>query len=146
MTAVSGGWHLSFPRYSPEQLYSLVSAIEDYPAFVPGCIATRILDRQGQDWRVDNLFGFGPLRSRFESRARLDPPRSLEVSSENGPWKSFRLHWLLAPDAGGGCRLDCRFEAEFRSSMLAALAKIALPESERRTIAAFEARAALLFG
>jgi len=145
MNRLSGDWHLSFPRYSPDQLFRLVSTIEDYPAFVPGYVATRILEKRDGDWRVDNVFGFGPLRSRFESRARFEAPLWLEVTSEDGPWRSFRLRWTLTPE-GQGCGLDCRFEGVLRSPMLAALARIALPETERRTISAFERRAALLFG
>ncbi|HVI49858.1 MAG TPA: type II toxin-antitoxin system RatA family toxin [Candidatus Sulfotelmatobacter sp.] len=147
MDSLTGEWSLSFPRYRPDQLFSLVSAIEDYPSFVPGCVATRVTCRQGLVWQVDNLFGFGPFRSRFSSETHLDPPHSATVVSMDGPWRHFQLDWRLRDGAGGaGCDLTCAFVADFKSSMLAAVARPALPETVRRTILAFESRAAQLFG
>jgi len=146
MESLTGEWRLTFPRYSREQLFQLVANIEDYPSFIPGCVATRIIRREGMLLHVDNMFGFGLLRSRFTSQTRLEPPHQAVVHSDNGPWRSFQLEWLLEPlNNGTGCTVECRFTADLRSSTLAGLARLALPETERRTIAAFEKRAAQLF-
>lgn len=143
--ALAGGWELLFPRYTPAQLYELVADIESYPRFVPGCVATRVIARAATEWRVDNLFGFGPVRSRFSSLTRADAPHRLEVRSSDGPWKSFHLVWQLDP-AAAGCRLGCSFAVEFISPALATLAAFGMPEMERRIIAAFEKRAEALYG
>lgn len=150
MDCLTGEWQLNFPRYSPEQLFSLVSAVEEYPVFVPGCVAARVTARgqeQGKPvWHVDNLFGIGPFRSRFASETRLDPPHGAVVTSSDGPWRSFRLEWQLREWGETGCALSCGFAIDFHSPMLTALARRVLPETVRRTVAAFEARAAHLFG
>jgi coenzyme Q-binding protein COQ10 len=143
---LAGGWELLFPRYTTDQLFALVSDIESYPGFVPGCIATRILARRGDKWQVDNVFGFGPIRSRFCSRAVVQAPHRLDISSTDGPWERFSLSWRLDPMGEQGCRLACRFDVEFRLSALAGLASLGMPSMERRIISAFEARAGLLYG
>jgi len=143
---LTGGWDKVFPAYAQTQLFALVSDIETYPHFIPGCVATRVLERESErSWRVDNLFGFGPVRSRFTSRAHLHPPERLEISSSDGPWRDFRLTWRMMPE-GDGCRVGCRFSAEFRSLLTATMARAGLAELERQTIAAFEKRARILYG
>lgn len=143
--AFSGGWDLLFSDYRSEQLFALVSDIESYPQFVPGCLTARIVERQENRWQVDQTFGFGPLQSRFRSEARINPPHGLEVTASDGPWRHFQLSWRLTEE-GGGCRLFCRFSAEFRSPLLAAAAHLGRAEMDRRIIAAFERRASALFG
>jgi coenzyme Q-binding protein COQ10 len=140
-----GGWELTFPRYTASQLFALVSDIERYPAFVPGCVAARITEKSGEHWSVDNVYNFGPLRSRFTSFADLEPPYRLDIRSEDGPWKQLHLAWRFEAK-GDGCGLTCRFSAIFRSRVLATLASLRMTETERRVMAAFEKRARLLYG
>ncbi|MDR3441129.1 type II toxin-antitoxin system RatA family toxin [Telmatospirillum sp.] len=143
--AVSGGWELFFPRYTPAQLFALASDIESYPFFVPGCVAARIVERRDNLWRVENVFSFGPVRHRFVSQAELNPPEGLEIKSSDGPWKNFLLLWQFAPQEQG-CKLACRFSAEFRSGVLGAIASLGQHGAERRIMTAFERRAKALYG
>jgi coenzyme Q-binding protein COQ10 len=141
----AGGWELEFPRYTADQLFALVSDIERYPSFVPGCVGARITQRQGISWQVDNVYHFGPLRSRFISYAELHAPSRLDIKSSDGPWKTFHLAWRFEP-RGAGCWLSCRFSVEFRSRVLATLAKLRGPETERQVMVAFQRRAEVLYG
>jgi coenzyme Q-binding protein COQ10 len=143
---LSGGWERDFPQYRPAQLFALVADIERYPRFVPGCVATRILARDGPLWTVDNVFGFGPLRSRFTTLAEIEAPHFLRITSSDGPWRQFALTWRLDPQGADGCRLGCAFAVTFRSRPLAALARLGQGEMDQRIIAAFEKRAKSLYG
>ncbi len=140
-----GGWELFFPTYTAEQLFALASDIESYPFFIPGCVATRVIERRDNLWRVDNVFAFGPVRHRFISDAELNPPEGLDITSNDGPWKTFHLSWRFMPQ-DQGCKLACRFLAEFRSGVVATLASLGQSGTERRIMAAFERRAKALYG
>lgn len=140
-----GGWELAFPLYTPAQLFVLASDIESYPFFVPGCVATRIIERRDNSWRVDNVFAFGPVRHRFISIAEVNAPEGLDITSTDGPWKSFSLEWRFTPLAEG-CLLTCRFSAEFRSGVVATIASLGQHGAERRIMSAFERRAKALYG
>lgn len=150
-TAVTGGalgqrWTLRFAHYSAEQLFALVSDIESYPQFVPGCVATRILERRPDGtWLVDNVFGAGPLRQRFMSRARPEAPHRLEVVSQDGPWRRFAMLWTFRPE-GDGCSVDVELELSLRSPLLSSLAGAGLSQIEPRIVRAFEERAERLYG
>jgi coenzyme Q-binding protein COQ10 len=137
-------WKREFPRFTPEQLFALVSDVENYPLFMPGCLSARIVEKNERIWRVENVFGVGPIRRRFLSIAKLDPPRAIEISSNDELWRDFRVYWRFDP-CGRGCYVSCATSAVFRSPLLAALAKISEAEMEDRVITAFEARARILF-
>lgn len=134
-----------YPRYSPEQLFALAADIESYPSFVPGCRAARIVARAGGRLRVENVFGFGPVRQPFETRAELKPPSELAIVSCDGPWRHFSMNWRFLPDRAG-CRLSCEVALDFESRMLNLVASVAAVEVERQVLAAFEHRAEKLFG
>ncbi|WP_247878298.1 type II toxin-antitoxin system RatA family toxin [Azospirillum sp. TSO22-1] len=138
-------WRMDFPAFTAEQLFAMVADIEGYPAFMPGCVAARVLERRADgSWLVDNVFGFGPLRSRFRSTARFAAPEWLEIVSQDGPWRRFALRWSFTPE-GAGCRVDAEVTVEFRSALLAALARTGLPAAEPRIVRAFEERARRLY-
>lgn len=121
-------------------LFAIIADVERYPEFVPGCLSARILERRPGQLIVDNVYGFGPLRSRFHSLAELDPPNALTISSRDGPWRNFVVQWRFR-SGSGGCLLSCEAMFEFDSPLLAAVAGLAAAEVERRVIAAFRFRA-----
>lgn len=142
---VAGEWRMEFAGRTPEQLFALAADIESYPRFVPWCIATRILSRHPDHWRCDNLFGKGPIRLRFHTRAEFDPPREIRIASHDGPFRTFRLVWRFAATAQG-CRVVVGFDMAFRWDLVGLLARVSLPEVEQRIVSAFRGRAAQLYG
>jgi coenzyme Q-binding protein COQ10 len=138
-------WKREFPRFKPEQLFALVSDVESYPIFMPGCMSARILEKNERIWRVENVFGVGPIRRRFLCIAELDPPRAIDISSNDELWRAFQLSWRFEP-CGIGCRVSCASSIAFRSPRLAALARASQGVMEDSIMAAFEARAFTLFG
>ena len=132
-------WRLQAEGVAVETAFSVVSDVERYPEFVPGALAARVLARSGNRWRVDNAFGFGPVRLRFVSEADVDPLRRLTIHSTDGPWRSLIVDWRLA-ERDGACLLDFVATLDFRSPFVAALARVAASEAERRIRSAFAAR------
>lgn len=142
---VRGEWTMEFPGRTPEQMFTLAADIESYPRFVPWCIATRILARHPDHWQCDNIFGLGPARLRFHTRAEFEPPHAIHITSADGPFRAFHLFWRFVPQ-GEGVRVDAGFEARFAWDIVGLLARVSLAEVERRIIAAFHRRAVQLYG
>ncbi|HIJ62711.1 MAG TPA: hypothetical protein HPQ04_08490 [Rhodospirillaceae bacterium] len=142
---LADGWQLAFSRFTSAQLFALVSDIEHYPDFVPGCIAARIVERADGRWRVDNLFGIGPIRRRFFTLAEFDGPWRLDITSTGVGSGGFRIDWRFR-DVDDGCLLTCRFNADFRSDLVAAVAGFLRTDAEKLIIDAFQRRAYCLFG
>jgi coenzyme Q-binding protein COQ10 len=132
--------------YSPEQMFDLVADVGRYQEFLPWVVATRIRERGERAILADLIVGFGPLRETFTSRVALDRPRAIDVDYVDGPLKQLHNSWKFKPDAGGGCLVDFCVDFSFRSRTFEALAGRMFGEAVRKMVAAFEARAAQLYG
>jgi len=132
--------------YSPEQLFALVADIERYPEFLPWCVGARIRERTETTIVADLMIGFRMVRERFTSRVTLDPPRRIDVSYADGPFKYLDNHWIFEPQPDGGTVLDFYVDFEFRSRFLQKMIGMLFNEAVRRMVGAFETRAKQLYG
>jgi coenzyme Q-binding protein COQ10 len=131
--------------YTPEQLFALVADVERYPEFLPWCVGARIRERQPRLIVADLIIGFRVFRERFTSCVGLDPPRHIDVTYTEGPFRYLNNHWTFEP-APGGCRVDFHVDFEFKSRVLQMVIEALFSEAVRRMVAAFERRAAQLYG
>lgn len=131
--------------YTPDELFALVADIERYPEFLPWCIAARIRERQPRLIVADLVIGFRMFRERFTSRVALDPPRQIEVTYAEGPFRYLTNHWSFTP-VTGGCRIDFFVDFQFKSRLMQKVIEMLFGEAVRRMVGAFEKRAAALYG
>ena len=131
--------------YTPEQLFALVADIERYPEFLPWCVGARIRERKPDLIVADLIIGFRMFRDRFTSRVALTPPRRIDVTYSEGPFRYLNNHWVFDKVAGG-CRIDFFVDFEFKSRLLQRVIELLFHEAVRRMVAAFEARAQHLYG
>ncbi|CCG41071.1 type II toxin-antitoxin system RatA family toxin [Magnetospirillum molischianum] len=143
---LAGQWSLDFPTHSCEQLFNIAVDIESYPRFLPFCRTARIRHRHGNVLDVDNAFGAGPIQAHFQTRAVFDPPHRLEITSRQAPFTLFRLIWSFTPLPGGGCRVNAAYHVALRSSLLQSLARLSLPEFERRVLSGFRHQVSVVSG
>ena len=133
--------------YRPDQLFDLVAEIERYPEFLPWCVAARVRSRTEQEVVADLVIGFKMIRERFTSRVKLDRPnRRIDVAYTEGPFRYLNNHWVFEELPDGTTRLDFFVDFEFRSVMLQKIIGVLFNEAVRRMVAAFEARAKVLYG
>ena len=132
--------------FTPEQLFDVVADIEKYPEFLPWCIATRIRRREGKVVHADMAIGFKMFRERFTTRDVLDPPRRIDVSYHDGPFKYLNNHWIFEPHGDGQCELDFYIDFEFHSRMFQKMMGMVFNEAVRIMVSAFEKRARAIYG
>ena len=132
-------------RYTPEQLFDLVAAVERYPEFLPWCTAARVRSRTDKLMIADMAIGFRMIRERFTSRVVLDRPRAIDVAYADGPFKHLTNRWRFIPKPEG-CEIDFFVDFEFRSKLLEKMIGLLFDEACRRMISAFEGRARALYG
>src|SRR5664279_3531956 len=102
-------------RYTPPQLFDLVADVENYPKFLPGLVAVRVFRRQEDTMWIDMTIGLSIFEGRFTSKALLDRPRRIEISSDDPLFNEFHQRWTFeeAPDNGTLLAFETRFS--FRS-------------------------------
>lgn len=132
--------------HTPEQMYSLVADIGRYPDFLPWCVGARIVRQSEREVLADLLIGFKVFRERFRSKVDLEPATlTIDVAYVEGPMRYLENHWHFRPHPNG-CEVDFRVDFEFRSLLLRKAIEPLFHEAVRRMVAAFEKRAATLYG
>ena len=132
--------------YTPEQMFDLVADVGRYQEFLPWVTATRIRQRDERSILADLIVGFGPLRETFTSRVALDRPKAIDVDYVQGPLRRLHNSWRFGAGEAGGCLIEFTVDFAFRSRTFEAIAGRMFGEAVRKMVAAFEARAAALYG
>ena len=136
--------------YIPQQVFELVADVEEYPLFLPWCTACRI-NRHESDtvFIADLAMGFKMVREKFTSRLTLDPGKAVKVEHLDGPFRHLVNTWTFKPavtsSGSPATELEFYIEFEFRSKLLQSIIGVVFEEAVRRMVAAFEARAAVLY-
>ncbi len=132
--------------YSPEQMFDLVADVGRYQQFLPWVIGTRVRARSETALVADLVVGFKMLRETFTSRVKLERPHHIHVEYLEGPLKYLHNDWRFEPAPDGGTFVHFKVDFEFRSRVFEAIAGAVFGDAVRRMVAAFEARAARLYG
>jgi coenzyme Q-binding protein COQ10 len=132
--------------YSQEQLFELIADVERYPEFVPWWIAARIRHRDGDTIHVEQVIGLGAVRQRFTSQAIFRRPVSVQVTSNDGPFRHLEISWTITPVPGEGCTVTLSPSFDLRSKILQRLLGAMLSHETCRLIEVFERRAHQLYG
>ncbi|MBN9143903.1 coenzyme Q-binding protein COQ10 [Novosphingobium sp. SG751A] len=131
--------------YSAKQMFDLVADVGRYGEFLPWVVATRVKSNDGREMVADMLVGFKMLREKFTSRVVFDAPRELTVHYLDGPMRDLDNVWKFR-DVDGGCELEFDVSFTFRNPLFESLAGQYFDKAFRKMVAAFEERAAKLYG
>lgn len=132
--------------YSAEQMFDLVADVDSYPEFLPWVVATRVRRDSDSSMTADMLVGFKALREKFTSKVEKHRPERITVHYVDGPLKDLDNRWTFTPAGDGGCVIEFCVDFTFKSKMFEALAGQYVDRAFRKMVAAFEQRAAQLYG
>lgn len=133
--------------YTPDQMFDLVAAVDQYKKFAPWCVASRI-----NKWESDHIFyadlivGYKVFREKFSSKVILDPKKEITIEYQEGPLKNLTNHWQFSKTEEGHCLIDFSVEFEFKNGALQSLATLFFNEVVKRMISAFEKHAHEIYG
>lgn len=141
-------------------MFDLVADVGRYAEFLPWVVATRVRSDSESEMVADMLVGFSALREKFTSRVEKRAPSALsEAAAENeaeageirvhyidGPMRDLDNRWLFRPVGPDACEIDFRVEFAFRNALFQKLANQYLDKAFRKMVAAFEQRAAQVYG
>lgn len=130
----------------PERLYALITDIERYPEFVPGCGHARVESREGDEVVATLGVQRRALNTEFTTRNTLDPPRSVTMRLVRGPFKTLEGVWSVRPVGEAGCEVSLRLRFEFSNPFSGALLTPIFEETAASLVDAFVARARSLSG
>jgi ribosome-associated toxin RatA of RatAB toxin-antitoxin module len=106
---------------TPARMYQLINDIEQYPQFVPGCLAARIESRKELEVVATLDIRKGPLHAQFTTRNLLEPDRRVLMQLVRGPFRVLEGLWTLNPLGELGCRVELEMRFEFSNRVAGAL-------------------------
>ena len=99
---------------SPETIFDLVAAVEDYPRFLRGCVGAQV-HRQDEHEALASLdLRGGVFRQRLTTLNRMERPHRLVMNLSEGPFRRLQGEWRFDP-VGSGCRVSLQMQFEFDS-------------------------------
>jgi ribosome-associated toxin RatA of RatAB toxin-antitoxin module len=125
----------------PQRLFALISDVERYPQFVPGCTHARIESRAPHEVIATIGVRRGALRAQFTTRNELDPDRRVTMHLVRGPFRLLEGEWLLLPIGAQGCRVELTMRFAFSNPLTAVIFEPLFEETIGSLIDAFVARA-----
>lgn len=137
--------------HTADQMFDLVADVEKYPAFIPWCVALRILEKDVADGQgtmtADMVVAYKVFREKFRSHVILDREnKSIEARYLDGPFRNLENHWRFIDQPEGGSEIDFAIDFEFRNFLLQATAHAVFDKAFARMSEAFVKRADEVYG
>ena len=102
--------------YSPHEMYALVTAVADYPAFLPWCERAEVLEQRETGITARLHLNYLGVRHAFTTRNEHVPDASVVLALVDGPFSLLDGTWrfLPVPATAGPDAKACKVEFELR--------------------------------
>ncbi|XP_063232917.1 coenzyme Q-binding protein COQ10 homolog B, mitochondrial isoform X2 [Bacillus rossius redtenbacheri] len=137
-------------RYSMEQMFNVVSDVENYTSFVPFCKKSDVFLKLPTRMRANLEIGFPPVVERYTSDVTLERPTLVRAECTEGKlFDHLQTVWKFSPgmaDNQQTCIIDFFVSFEFRSLLHSQLAHFFFNELVRQMENAFIQEVANRYG
>jgi ribosome-associated toxin RatA of RatAB toxin-antitoxin module len=106
---------------SCESMFALVVDVERYPEFLPWCAATEVYERTARTTRARLDVDYRGLKTSIATRNAKDPPESITLELEEGPFQRFSGAWRFEALGDEGCRVELTLDYAFSGKALETL-------------------------
>ena len=120
--------------YSAHEMYALVTAVSDYPRFLPWCAQAEVLAEHEQTMTARLTLAIGGLRHAFTTQNTHVEDRSVLVGLVDGPFSLLDGNWQFQPlgPSGGAPVEACKVELDLRYAFSSsALERVVSPVFDR---------------
>ena len=104
--------------HSAARMFALVDDVESYPAFLPWCGGTYLLERDASTTVATIEINYHGIRQSFTTANKKHGTESMEIALRDGPFKELDGEWQFKALGNSACKVLLRMEYSFASPML----------------------------
>ena len=128
--------HSVLVPYTVDRVFEVVSEIEHYHQFLPGCIESGTVEEVGDRYEAFLTLRMFGVQERVVTLNRAEVNQSLKMSLSSGPFQHLEGEWQFK-DLGEGCRVSLSLNCEFESRLASIVSQSVLARGIAKTIDAF---------
>jgi ribosome-associated toxin RatA of RatAB toxin-antitoxin module len=135
--------------HSAHEMFALVTDVQQYPAFLPWCDHSEVIERNERDMLAKVGMSIGGLRQSFTTRNSHVNDRQVLMSLVDGPFSQLEGQWDFTPLGDNGesaCKVEFRLAYGFSSQTLARLVGPVFDKIADSLVEAFVKRADQVYG
>ncbi len=105
--------------YSAMEMYELINDIDSYADFLPGCTASKIIEKKDHEVIGElTLLNKGGEQS-FTTQNHLEVGKKITIKLLDGPFKRLQGVWQFQSLAENACKVSLDMEFEFDNKLMA---------------------------
>ena len=135
--------------YSPQEMYVLVTDVDQYPKFLPWCDRARVVSADEGGMTAEIGISFSGIRQTFTTRNLHVPDRQVAITLLNGPFSRLDGEWNFVPlgDATQrACKVELTLNYGFDNATLGKLVGPVFDKIAGSMVDAFVKRAKQVYG
>jgi ribosome-associated toxin RatA of RatAB toxin-antitoxin module len=101
--------------HSDQTMFDLVNDVANYPQFMEGCQSAEVIEHTEHEMIARLELKKAGVKTSFMTRNRLQTPSTIEMSLEDGPFKSLKGVWKFKALTPQACKVSLDLEFEFNS-------------------------------
>ena len=135
--------------YSPQEMYVLVTEVDQYPQFLPWCDNARVVTADATGMTAEIGISFSGIRQKFTTRNEHIPGQQVTMKLVNGPFSRLDGVWNFLPIGDGSqraCKVELTLHYGFTNATLGKLVGPVFDKIAGSMVDAFVKRAAQVYG
>jgi ribosome-associated toxin RatA of RatAB toxin-antitoxin module len=137
--------------YSPGEMYQLVTAIEDYPRFLPWCDHAEVIERRDDGVTARIGLAYAGVKHAFTTRNEHVPGETVVVKLVDGPFSLLDGTWDFVPLGRPGspaqaCKVEFDLRYAFASKALETVLSPVFDRVANTFVESFVTRAEAVYG
>jgi len=135
--------------YSPQEMYALVTDVEQYPKFLPWCDRARLVSQDEEGMTAEIGIAFSGIHQTFTTRNTHIPGQQVVIKLVNGPFSQLDGEWNFVPIGDGlqrACKVELTLNYGFDNVILGKLVGPVFDKIAGSLVDAFIKRATQVYG
>lgn len=104
--------------YSAEAMYKLVNDVAKYPEFLPGCVATSVLEQSDSHMKASMQVSKAGVSQTLTTLNTLVPNTSIAMQLADGPFKQLHGGWTFTALSDDACKIELQLEFTFSNRLV----------------------------